>query len=206
MKTRIIRKNYQKKSFIRRFWDFLQEDSWLSWLVSIVLIVFIVRGLFFPALSWVTGTSLPLVIVESCSMYHHESSLTDWWASNKDWYLKKNITYDEFNSFKFKGGLNKGDIIFVWGKGPYKIGDIIIFNAGAAHPIIHRMVYDAPIETKGESIHNTEQIHIIGGVDETNINKESIVGKAALRIPYLGWIKLVFFEPFRTPDQRGFCS
>jgi signal peptidase I len=196
---------------LKKFWAFLKEDSWQSWVVSIILIIILVKGIFFPVLSFVTGTKLPLVIVESCSMYHHESNLDDWWLENKGWYEAKNITYEKFKTFAFKKGLNKGDIILVWGKSEYKIGDIIVFNAQATHPLIHRAVTESPLSTKGESIKNKEQLR--AGVpvpeqliDETNIEKDQIVGKAVIRIPLLGWAKLIFFEPFKPVSQRGLCS
>ena len=58
------------KESLKKFWAFLQEDSWQSWVVSLILIIIIIKFVFFPLLSFVTGTTLPLVVVESCSMYH----------------------------------------------------------------------------------------------------------------------------------------
>ena len=103
---------------LKKFWKFLNEDSWQSWLVSLVLIVVIIKFIFFPALSFITQTPLPLVVVESCSMYH-ESNFEDWWEKNSGWYESKEIAYEEFKEFPFRSGLNKGDIIFVWGRSEY---------------------------------------------------------------------------------------
>ena len=186
------------KSKLKKFWKFLKEDTWQSWIVSIILIIIFIKLIFFPVLSLFTGSTLPLVVVESCSMYH-ESSFGDWWDRNKAWYESKNITEDNFKSFSFKNGLNKGDIIFVTAKKDYKIGDVIIFTAQTKHPLIHRIVTLSQIETKGD--HNTNQLEI-----EKNIKKESILGKATLKIPLLGWIKLIFFEPFKPEQQRGLCK
>ena len=94
--------------------------------------------------------------------------------------------------------VEKGDIILVLGKNNYKLGDIIIFNAPTKHPLIHRIVSLEPISTKGD--HNTNQLSI-----EQDIQQEAIIGKATLKIPLLGWIKLIFFEPFRPASQKGFC-
>ncbi|MBW3022533.1 S26 family signal peptidase [Candidatus Woesearchaeota archaeon] len=186
------------KKYLSKFWRFLNEDTWQSWLVSLVLIVLIIKFIFFPTLSVITGTSLPLVVVESCSMYH-ESSFDAWWEKNAAWYESKGITKEEFEQFPFKSGLNKGDIILVWGKSDYEIGDIIIFNAGAQYPrpIIHRII-SIPTSTKGD--HNPSQAQF-----ETNIPAGNIVGKSVFRIPLVGWVKLVFFEPFRPADQQGIC-
>ena len=184
--------------YIKKLWNFLKKDTWQSWLVSIILIIIFIKFIFFPTLSFLTGSELPLVVVESCSMYH-ESSFEEWWDKNEAWYKLENIEKSDFESFGFKNGLNKGDIIFVIGKKEYKIGDIIIFTAPTKHPLIHRIVTQNPASTKGD--HNTNQLSI-----ERDISKDSILGKAAFRIPLLGWIKLIFFEPFRAANERGFCK
>jgi hypothetical protein len=194
------------KEALRKFWKFLQEDSWPSWIVSIILVIILVRGVFFPILSFATGATLPLVVIESCSMYH-ETNFEQWWENNAKWYESKGISKEEFRSFIFKGGLNKGDIMLVWGKSEYKIGDILIFNAQTSHPLIHRIVSETPLSTKGD--HNSEQLtkeNNLQGINEVNINKNTIIGKAVGRIPLLGWAKLIFFEPFKSKSERGFCK
>lgn len=198
------------KRAIKKAWKFLNEDSWQSWVVSLLLMIGLIYFVFFPLLSFITSTSLPLVVVESCSMYH-EASFDDWWFKNSQWYEENGITKLEFESFSFKNGLNKGDIIFVWGRGDYDLGNIIIFQpnieAIARHPIIHRIISQNPTETKGD--HNSKQLvtnNNVQRIDETNIPDENIIGKAVFKIPLLGWIKLAFFEPFRPAEERGFCK
>lgn len=186
-------------------WKFLQEDSWQSWLVSIVLVIIIVKYIFFPTLSLATGASLPIVVVESCSMYH-ETNFNDWWSKNAQWYESKGITKEDFQKFSFKEGLNKGDIIFIWGKSSPKIGDILVFNAQSQHPLIHREITNNPISTKGD--HNPDQLsknNNLQGIDETKIPQEAILGKALGKIPYLGWVKLIWYEPFKNIEERGLC-
>ncbi len=198
------------KDSLRKFWNFLKEDSWQSWIVSLVLLIILIRFILFPTLSFITSSPLPLVVVESCSMYH-QTSFDDWWINSFEWYESHNISNSQFKSFSFKNGLNKGDIIFVWGRSNYNLGDIVIFtpntDSSALHPIIHRLISTTPLETKGD--HNSAQLtpdNNKQGIDETSIQKNSIVGKAVLKIPLLGWIKLVFFEPFRPAEQRGLCK
>ena len=70
---------------IGKFWAFLKKDTWQSWLVSLILIIIIIKFIFFPGLSFLTSSPLPLVVVESCSMYH-ESSFDSWWNSNAAYY------------------------------------------------------------------------------------------------------------------------
>ncbi len=182
---------------IKKFWNFLKKDTWQSWLVSIALIILIIKFIFFPSLSLLTGSSLPLVVVESCSMYH-ESSFNSWWSSNKEWYESKGISKLDFQEFPLKSGLNKGDIVLVLGSKEHSIGDIIIFKSQTQYPLIHRAVSASPLGTKGD--HNTDQLDL-----EKSIPQEAVIGKAVAKIPYLGWIKLIFFEPF-TPKSRGFCK
>lgn len=185
------------ESKIKRFWQFLQEDSWPSWIVSMIIIIVGIKFIFFPLLAFTTSSSLPLVVVESCSMYQGYS-FDEWWNNNHDWYEQRGISKEIFYDFSFRRGLNKGDIIFVWGRGNYELGDIIIFQANTQHPIIHRIVSESFISTKGDN--NPSQLAVEG-----KINQDSIIGKSVFKIPYLGWVKLIFFEFSKTPDERGFC-
>lgn len=187
----------------KRFWNFLKEDTWPSWFVSLILLVVLIRFVFFPSLAFVTGSPLPLVVIESCSLYH-DSGFESWWDRNGAWYESKEIGKGDFLSFPYKNGMNKGDIVFVWGRGGIEKGDIIVFDAGvgAAHPIIHRVVSENPLGTKGD--HNPGQL--TGGIDETNIPEENVIGKASFRVPFIGWLKLVFFEFGRPDGERGLCS
>jgi len=192
------------KEQIKKFWNFLKEDTWQSWLVSLILLIVIIKFIFFPLMSLLTGTPLPLVVVESCSMYH-ESDFNTWWNSNAGWYEARNITKEQFKSFSLKYGFNKGDILFVTGRGTPHIGNVIIFKAESKYPIIHRVISLSPLETKGD--HNSGQLTMASyGVDETNIDKNGIVGYARFKVvPLLGWVKLIFFEPLKPANERGFC-
>ena len=183
---------------IKRFWTFLKQDTWQSWLVSLVLAFVFIKFIFFPLLSWIFMTSLPLVVVESCSMYH-SSGFESWWESNGVWYEEHGIDKEEFSNLNFKNGLNKGDIVLVSGRGSYNQGDVLIFNSQYKYPLIHRLVRVEPYDTKGDN--NFAQLP-----GELNIEQEQFVGKAIARVPGIGWIKLIFFEGSRDPSQRGFCK
>ncbi len=187
------------KEFLHKCWDFLKADTWQSWTVSLLLAVISIKFIFFPLLSLITGSPLPLVVIESCSMYH-EADFPDWWEKNSEWYERKEITKEKFDNFPFKNGLMKGDIIVVWGKSSYNIGDIIIFNADQRYPIIHRLVSLAPLATKGD--HNSD--HLPDKLEE-DIPSQEVIGKAVARIPFLGWVKLIFFDILKPEQQRGFC-
>ena len=159
-----------------------------------VLAFVLIRFVFFPTLSFVTGTTLPIVIVESCSMYHG-TDFNTWWPRAESWYGQNNITKQEFESFKFSNGFSKGDIFFVFGtkKSDIKEGDIIIFASGTqGRPIIHRVISMNPLATKGDnnqrqfsledaSLSNPEKI------DETKIQESQLIGRAVgFKIPLMG--------------------
>jgi len=187
-------------------------------IVTLLLLVVIIKFIFFPLLSLITGSALPLVVIESCSLYHGDN-FDSWWELQGRWYENRDISKSEFEEFPFREGMNKGDIIFVFGRGDYELGDIIIFqanpNSKARHPIIHRIVSLNPIGTKGD--HNPGQLVSLKSnnaenIDETDIPEERIIGKSVVRIPVLGWIKLVFFEVWKDISGSGvngdawFCS
>lgn len=200
------------KNIWSKFWFLLwKDDSFKGWIFSIIFIFIFIKFIFFPTLSLVTGTVLPLAIVESCSMYHEKNLLSnynEWWENHEDKYLNLNIEKGDFEDFRFRKGLNKGDILFVIGANTDKLelGDIVIFNANQQNPIIHRIVN---IEEKnGKRFFSTIGDNNNGQLSfEKNINEENIIGKPILKIaPYLGWMKLVFFENMKSPGDRGLCS
>jgi len=187
---------------IKKFWNFLwNDDSVLSWFLFLIIIFIFIKLIFFPTISLVFGTSLPIVIVESCSM-HHGQAFESWWNENEDLYKEFDIEKNNFENFPLKNGFTKGDIFFVRGvdKEDVKSGDVIIFiDSQYNNPIIHRVVDLSPLQTKGDN--NQGQIPF-----EKNIDGDRIIGKATqIKIPYIGWLKLIFFEPFRPESERGIC-
>lgn len=208
----MVEKESKFKKFWKKFWFIVwKDDSLKGWIISIIFLFILIKLVIFPTLNLVTGTSLPLVIVESCSMYHEGNILSDfdeWWENNDMKYLSRNIQKEEFRNFTMKSGFNKGDILFVVGTKPEKIevGDIIIFEAQYKHPIIHRVVNIQ--EKDGQLVFST-----LGDNNEGQLQKEKeiypnrIIGKAIAKpAPYLGWVKLIFFEHQRPESQKGFCS
>ena len=197
-----MKTNYKVKqgNKFSQFWHWLwHSDSALSWVVALVLAFVVVRFIFFPGLSFLLGTNLPLVVVESSSMEHPgnfvgnvigtSSNFDLWWSGKGDWYEDYGIEKEDTNSWSLRSGFDKGDIMIVYGRYEPKIGDVIIFDANAQHPIIHRIVsIDGDIiQTKGDN--NGGQLPI-----EKTIHKDDLIGKAVFRIPKLGWVKLIFVE------------
>jgi|TARA_Y100000310_G_C20644450_1_gene795770 signal peptidase I len=200
------------KAFLKKFWFLVwKDDSPKGWVFSIIFIFVLIKFIFFPGLSLVTGTTLPLAIVESCSMYHDGNLFSDynsWFGRHEEKYSNLEIEKNLFEKFKFKYGLNKGDILFILGTKPEKLkkGDVIVFNANSRNPVIHRIV--GINEVNGERTFST--IGDNNGMQlsfEKEISSDKIIGRAVFKTaPYLGWIKLIFFERSRHVSERGFCN
>lgn len=200
------------KNFWKKFWFVVwKDDSFKGWIISLVFIFIVIKFVFFPLLSLATGTSLPLAIVESCSMYHDGNmlgSFDSWWNKHEEKYTSLDIEKTTFEDYIFNKGFNKGDILFIHGTKPedIKIGDVIIFQSVTKNPIIHRVI---DIKQENEKYYfstigdnNNGQLSI-----EKEISQDQIIGKASFKlVPYVGWVKLVFFEFSRAPQERGFCE
>jgi hypothetical protein len=197
--------------FFKKIWFLLWKDnSFKGWAFSLLVIFVMIKFVFFPLLSLVTATPLPLAIVESCSMYHQGSVFSNfdsWWMRHDMKYSEIGINKSEFSGFRFEDGLNKGDIMFIVGVKPQniKIGDIIIFDAGQQAPVIHRVIHIK--DENGTYVFSTEGDNNNGQLSfEKSINQNQVVGKAVFRLaPYLGWIKLIFFEYQKPIYERGLC-
>lgn len=200
------------KKFWKKFWFLLwKDDSFKGWVFSIIFVFVFIKFIFFPLLSLATGTALPLAIVESCSMYHDDNLLSnyeEWWDEHENKYSKFEIEKNMFKDFILKKGFNKGDILFILGTKAEKleIGDVIIFEASSSNPIIHRIIEIKNVNgnlffsTIGDN--NNGQLSF-----EKNIPEDKIIGKAVFRIfPYVGWIKLVFFELDKSISEKGLCN
>lgn len=185
--------------FWRKLWWFIWEDNsvW-SWIVNIILAFLIIKFLVYPGLGLVLGTNYPIVAVVSGSMEHRNRAFDDWWVSPNpsccangdckspaELYQNVNLSDAKFRTFKFPNGFNKGDLMVLMGPKDIKQGDVVVFGAnGFADPIIHRVMdINGTVTTRGDNNCNTAQF-------EREIPQEAIVGKAALRIPLLGWIKI----------------
>jgi len=200
------------KKLIKKFWYLLwKEDDFKGWIFSIIFLFVFIKFIFFPFLSLVTGTALPLAIVESCSMYHKGNLFSDfdaWWDRQEDKYPEFIINKLDFQNFPMKNGFNKGDILLIVRTNPEKldVGDIIIFNGNQRNPVIHRIVEIK--EINNQKVFSTLGDNNKGQLDfEKEITKDQLIGKAVLKItPYVGWVKLIFYEWKKPVSERGFCS
>ncbi|MDD5133708.1 MAG: signal peptidase I [Candidatus Nanoarchaeia archaeon] len=183
-------KLYAKKTF-----DFIwYEESVASWIVNVILAFLIVKFLIYPGLGLILGTSYPVVAVVSSSM-EHNSNFETWWTANENWYENMNITKTQFESYSFKNGFNKGDIMVLVGVKPEKIklGQVAVFQGSLRDPIIHRVVKISNennqifIQTKGDNNADSRR-------DELKTSSNAVYGRALFKIPWLGYVKILFVD------------
>ncbi len=215
------RKRYWRKihHHSKRCWHFFwKDDSAWSWIANILVAFIVIRWAVYPLLGILLGTSFPIVAVVSESMEHglHNGRLCDsnpeefrysfeqYWKICGGWYETHGISQEVFQRFPFRDGFDKGDVIILWRARPDNLetGDILVFQGNRPQPIIHRIVdvkrqkgQDTQYlyQTKGD--HNRDSIE--GEYGETSISPERIYGKGILRVPYLGWVKIIFVELVR---------
>lgn len=206
----------KKKDTFKKIWYFIWEDNSIwSWIVNIILAFVLIKFIVYPVLSLFLITSHPIVAVVSSSM-EHNIPFDTWWEKNKAWYIGNNITKAQFEGFPMKNGFNRGDIIILRGKQPkdIKIGGIIVFRAAKKEPIIHRVVKISKengkyiYSTKGDN--NKGQIRaygegVYGGIDETSIRESLVIGNALLKIPFLGYVKILSVELACRVYSFNFC-
>ena len=205
----------------RRFWHFLWHDESIwSWIANIAIAFIIIKFIFYPVLGLTLGTAFPVVAVVSESMEHglHNGEICgqsydsfpggfdNWWEVCGSWYTDEeiDISKEEFLDFPLHNGFNKGDIIVLWRANTQNIevGNVLVFQSTKSHPIIHRVVntwttensvtgeLEYHYQTKGD--HNSDSF--AGYLGEEDITIDRVYGKALLRIPFLGYIKIIFAE------------
>ncbi len=184
------------KETLKKLWHFIwHEDSLLSWVVNLILAFVLVKWVIYPFLGLIFSTHFPIVAVVSSSMEHRGKGFDTWWEDNKEWYETQGITKAQFITFPFKNGFNKGDIMILHGVKAQDValGNVVVYEGQQfSNPIIHRVVKKELTNgylftTKGDN--NKDQ-------DQEAVHAEQIArtGKAVLRIPFLGWIKIWFVD------------
>ncbi len=196
----------------KKIWCFFwHEDSIASWLANLIVAFLVIYYIVYPVLGVLLGTSYPIVAVVSESMEHglhngaicgqpfnaFPESFDNYWDVCGHWYEGKNISKGQFKDFPFRNGFHKGDVIILWraNNGNIKTGDILVFQSIKVQPIIHRVINAWEEEgkhyyqTKGD--HNQNSYSLL---QETKISEERVYGKGMLRIPYLGWVKILFVD------------
>jgi hypothetical protein len=184
-------RSYEAKRRLKQVWRFIwYDDSLASWIVNVML-------------GWALGTSFPIVAVVSSSM-EHPGDFNDWWGSQcslangnpvtqEALYARYGIDKAGFGQYGFTNGFDRGDLMVLQSAQDTEIGDVLVFSApGFSDPIIHRIVAKR-IDTQGRTVFETKGDHNCGqGPYEQSITPERVFGKAVLRVPWLGWIKIGF--------------
>lgn len=214
------------KSFFRYVF---KGDDVLSHILYFGFLFVLFKFILIPIIGLLLHTSFPLTVIVSGSM---EQDLLDgnvcgveveihlnrtYWDVCGIFYENKlKISQNQFNNFSYSSGMNRGDVIVVYGKNPknIKLGDVILFKGqdkvilenGEEEslfflqygPIIHRVIQITEKEdkfyftTKGDN--NPEILS-----KEINIPQEDVIGVAVLRIPYLGLLNYYFYEYVIAP-------
>ena len=196
---------------LKRAWDFLwKDDSAWSLLANVIVAFLLIKFLVYPLLSLGFGTTHPIVAVVSGSMEHNGLDFDEWWndpdgccksgvcVPRSQTYEGYNLTEEQFLSSKFKSGFNKGDLMFLYGPSRYDVGDVLVFRTSSlSEPIIHRVIKVE--EFSGQQLLTTKGDNNCGvSPFEKRIAPDRFIGKAFLRVPYLGWIKIGFVEFLNT--------
>ena len=215
MDWKAIKKDADKG--LREFWNFIwNEDSIWSWIVNILIAFILIKFIIYPGIGLLLGTNLPVVAVISDSM-SHDGNFDTWWNSKAiceynntaksctqgDWYAGKGISKEEFLQYRMRNGFNKGDIIILRGTSfdQLQVGDILVFKSQLAYPVIHRVVEkNDMIQTKGD--HNSQQIYS-AQINEKYVLKDQIIGKAWIKVPYLGYVKILFAQGVQCITFNG---
>lgn len=148
--------------------------------------------------------------IEKCYQYNYllcgkiyderiHFDMDEYWEICGAWYENNmDLTKEEFSEFKFKNGFNTGDIMILRSATPEntEIGNVLVFQSVGMNldePIIHRVV---DIKDEGEWAAMTKGDHN-AIADNGYVTQDRIVGKAIVRVPYLGYIKIWFVELIR---------
>jgi signal peptidase I len=175
-----------------KIWHFIaHEESLASFIVDAIIVILVGKFVILPIIGFALGTQFPLVAVVSSSMEHH-GNFDEWWRANGNWYISQNITKEEFLQFPHYNGFNKGDVFIVKGikLDDVKVGDVIVYMVPEKKdPIIHRVVAkkENTLSTKGDA--NLAQFDF-----ELTVTESQLKGVAKYRVPYLGWVKVIFTE------------
>ncbi len=165
------------------------QKEWLEMLAYIFLGYLIAVGAN-KGLAYGLQTDFPVVAVVSSSMEHDSPEATYY-----PFMQSKGYSQEDLQEFAFASGMRKGDIAVIKGV-PFekiKVGDVIVYVVPGKEPIIHRVVEvnSEGLITKGDNNGAADQAS--GGIAPV-IKPENVKGKAVLRAPLLGYVKLIYMK------------
>lgn len=191
----------QWKKTCKKIWHFVwKEDSFLSWVVNIILAFVLIKFVVYPALGWMLGTSYPVVAVVSGSMEHklvHPCSSIDSFgqcsAFDKNSYeicgkrLDKkssggfDIYWELCGDWYLERNLTKGEFIEFPFKNGFNTGDIIVLKGIApkdirvGQVIVFQTPYRAdPIIHRVVDIEQNNNYYIYGTKGDHNAGKGDV--------------------------------
>ena len=189
---------------IKEIWDFIWDNTILSWTATLLLSFLIANFVFYPAAEFALQTEHPVVVVISGSMKHNGMNYYEWWLSKEQEYKNYSIDESAFYDFPYRNGLNEGDLMLLRGKpaSEISVGEIIVFSSGSrpSEPTIHRVVGKSKegekyiFSAKGDN--NIQQLTF-----EKHIEEQEIFGTAFFRIPLAGHFKLILKKLFPTQND-----
>lgn len=209
---------------------FKGEDL-LSHVLFFVVLFVLFKFILLPIIGFLMGTQYPMTVIVSSSMEQDlnsqsmcgESISNDdstYWDVCGDFYESNfNISKNNFSKYSYSSGLNRGDVIIVYGQNyqNIEIGDVILFKGQDKvilednteeslfylryGPIIHRVV---DIENNETGLFFTTKGDNNPAIMEKEINipQEDVLGTAVFRIPYLGLINYYFYEYIIAPIRN----
>jgi len=218
------KKSKEEKNPIKKFWNFIwYDDSLLSYILNLLVAFIFIKFIFFPSVGFILNNDYPVVAIVSGSMQHKivEHRICDkyvlktttenlnfdsWWNYCGEYYEKSfNLTKKDLNEFEYSNGLNIGDVMVLYGKNPkdIEVGEVLIFepqnkiffkNFG---PVIHRVVKKWKDENGKWHFQTKGDFNPKSGKNfEDNIIEDKVIGVPILRVPYLGYLKLILYKGY----------
>ena len=165
------------------------QKEWLEMFLYIFIGYLIAVGAN-KGLSYGLQTDYPVVAVVSSSMEHDNPEATFY-----PFMKEKGFDAEKIKTLPFPSGMRKGDVAIIRGVSFEKLraGDVIVYTAPGKEPIIHRVVevQENGLITKGDNNAAIDQAE--GGIAPV-IKPEYVRGKAIVRAPMLGYVKLTYLK------------
>ncbi len=173
--------------YTRKFFKWLWRGNSIGSYIAFIVFAFVLlKFIAFPLFLFTFGLN-DVVAVLSSSM-HHQAGVID--LTYNDWLSFNGYNENATNLWPFQNGLDIGDVVTVH-PGEINVGDVVVYYHGR-DMIIHRVVNKTSynnetfITTKGDA--NPDSMNF-----EYNIPENLIVGKAGIKIPLLGWPRVLLY-------------
>ncbi len=157
-----------------------------SYIAFVVFAYVLLKFVAFPVFLYVFGLN-DFIAVLSNSM-HHQPGVVN--ITFYEWLDRNGYNKSDYLSWPFQNGLDMGDAITVR-SGEINVGDVVVYYYGR-NLIVHRVINKTVID--GKTYYTTKGDANPVSLDfEYNIPSDRIIGKADLKIPYLGWPRTIMY-------------